>query len=543
MPVCKLVRISTGTGQQDVVLGESVTIGRQPTNSLQIVDRLVSKEHATIQRRPGTTIYVLQDLGSRNGTFCNDVLVEGSISLRHNDEIRIGSTVWRFVAEETGAGQAVAAPEPEPVAEEPPPASIHATMQIDPVHDFQKADWILDDRMLRADYEKLRLAYLLSRELHAADDINDVLDKLLKRLFEWLAVDRGVVLMVDEKAAGDPAEQLRQAAVRIKERPGLTAEDKDIRVPRTILRHVITQREAVLSTDARLDARFGNAASVMLQGIRSSMTVPLLTSERLLGVLHVDSLLSSGLFAEKDLQVLAAVSRQASISIDNVLLQRRVREEAALRSSLSRMLSPNLVERIVSGDLAIEKGGAVKRVTVLFSDIRGFTSLTERTQPTDMVAMMNDYFERVSNVIFAHDGTLDKYIGDAVMALWGAPLGTENDVANAVKAAWGMQRAVDEFNAEREAEGLEPIAIGIGLATAQVIAGYVGSSQTMSYTVFGRGVNLAARLCSAAGKGDVLVAPSTWEAVEHLFEAEQLDEMKLKGMADPVRPWRITGRK
>lgn len=543
MPVCKLVRISTGTGQQDVVLGESVTIGRQPTNSLQIVDRLVSKEHATIVRRPGTTIYVLQDLGSRNGTFCNDVLVEGSISLRHNDEIRIGSTVWRFVLDESGASQVAAAPEPEPVAEEPPPASIHATMQIDPVHDFQKADWILDDRMLRADYEKLRLAYLLSRELHAADDINDVLDKLLKRLFEWLAVDRGVVLMVDEKAAGDPAEQLRQAAVRIKERPGLTAEDKDIRVPRTILRHVITQREAVLSTDARLDARFGNAASVMLQGIRSSMTVPLLTSERLLGVLHVDSLLSSGLFAEKDLQVLAAVSRQASISIDNVLLQRRVREEAALRSSLSRMLSPNLVERIVSGDLAIEKGGAVKRVTVLFSDIRGFTSLTERTQPTDMVAMMNDYFERVSNVIFAHDGTLDKYIGDAVMALWGAPLGTENDVANAVKAAWGMQRAVDEFNAEREAEGLEPIAIGIGLATAQVIAGYVGSSQTMSYTVFGRGVNLAARLCSAAGKGDVLVAPSTWEAVEHLFDGEQLDEMKLKGMADPVRPWRITGRK
>lgn len=543
MPVCKLVRISTGTGQQDVVLGDSVTIGRQPTNSLQIVDRLVSKEHAVIQRRPGTTLYVLQDLGSRNGTFCNDILVDGSISLRHNDEIRIGSTVWRFVAEETSAAHAVAAPEPEPAAEEPPPASIHATMQIDPVHDFQKADWILDDRMLRADYEKLRLAYLLSRELHAADDINSVLDKLLKRLFEWLAVDRGVVLMVDEKAAGDPADQLRQAAVRIKERPGLTAEDKDIRVPRTILRHVITQREAVLSTDARLDARFGNAASVMLQGIRSSMTVPLLTSERLLGVLHVDSLLSSGLFAEKDLQVLAAVSRQASISIDNVLLQRRVREEAALRSSLSRMLSPNLVERIVSGDLAIEKGGAVKRVTVLFSDIRGFTSLTERTQPTDMVAMMNDYFERVSNVIFAHDGTLDKYIGDAVMALWGAPLGTENDEANAVKAAWGMQRAVDDFNAERAAEGLEPVSIGIGLATAQVIAGYVGSSQTMSYTVFGRGVNLAARLCSAAGKGDVLVAPSTWEAIEHLFYGEQLDEMKLKGMADPVRPWRITGTK
>lgn len=542
MAISKLVRISTGTGQQDLLLSDSTSIGRQPTNTLQIVDRLVSKEHAVIQRRPGTTMFVLQDLGSRNGTFCNDVLVEGSIVLRHDDQVRIGSTTWRFVVE-AGTEAPTPPPPPEPAVEEPPPASIHATMQIDPVHDFQKADWILDDRMLRADYEKLRLAYLLSRELHAANDIDEVLERLLKRIFDWLAVDRAVVLMVQDKVAGDPAENLKQAAVLIKERSGLTAEDKDIRVPRTILRHVITKREAVLSTDARLDARFGNAASVMLQGIRSSMTVPLLTQERLLGVLHVDSLLSSGLFAEKDLQVLAAVSRQASISIDNVLLQRRVVEEAALRSSLSRMLSPNLVERIVSGDLAIEKGGAVKRVTVLFSDIRGFTSLTERTQPTDMVAMMNDYFERVSNVIFAHDGTLDKYIGDAVMALWGAPLGTDDDEANAVKAAWGMQMAVNEFNAERELEGLEPVSIGIGLATAQVIAGYVGSSQTMSYTVFGRGVNLAARLCSAAGKGDVLVAPSTWDYVQHLFTGEELDEMKLKGMADPVKPWKITGLK
>lgn len=541
MAACKLVRISSGAGQQEIILSDVTTIGRQPTNTLQIVDRLVSKEHAVISRRAGTSIFLLTDLESRNGSFCNDRMVESSIALRHNDEVRIGSTSWRFVQEDLDTVRTAGADahhEPAPV-EEPVSASIHATMQIDLASDFQRVDFILDDRMLRADYEKLRLAYVLSQDLNSAPDIDTVLERLLKRIFEWLPIDRGVVLFVDTKAGGDPADHLSQVAIQLRPGAGLTAEDKDIKVPRSILRHVISKREAVLSTDARLDARFGNAASVVLQGIRSSMTVPLLSTDRLLGVLHVDSLISSGLFAEKDLSVLASVSRQASISIDNVLLQRRVLEEAALRSSLSRMLSPNLVDRIVSGDLVIEKGGAQKRVTVMFADIRGFTSLTERLAPVEMVNLMNEYFERVSNVIFAHDGTLDKYIGDAVMALWGAPLGTDDDEVQAVRAGMEMQEAINQFNRELTAEGQETIGIGIGIATATVIAGYVGSSQTMSYTVFGRGVNLASRLCSQAKSGDVMISPTTYEALVDVIDAEQLDEIRLKGMADPVRPYRV----
>ena len=562
MRPCKLVRVSTGNSEQEILLADITTIGRQPTNTLQIVDRLVSKEHAVIQRRPGGATYMLSDLDSRNGTYCNDRLVENTVALRHGDVVRIGSTSWRFLAPDdippppppppqrpatgpTGGGALPPPPPGYPAAVDDLPmedmgaASIHATMRVDLAADFMRADLVLDERVLRADYEKLRLAYTLSRDLHAATDVDTLLDILLKRIFEWLQIDRGVVLLVDDKKHGDPADQLVQAAMRIRPGAPIDPEEKEVKVPRSIINQVLLKREAVLSTDARLDARFGNAQSVVLQGIKSSMTVPLLTQDRTLGILHVDSLISSGLYTEKDLAVLVAVSRQASISIDNVLLQRRVMEEAALRSSLSRMLSPNLVDRIVAGDLAIEKGGATKRVTVMFADIRGFTALTERLAPADMVALMNEYFERVSNIIFAHDGTLDKYIGDAVMALWGAPLGTEDDEVLAVKAAYEMQLAVREFNRERVAAGHEPIGVGIGIATAQVIAGYVGSSRTMSYTVFGRGVNLAARLCSAAKAGEVVLAPSTYETVQDLVVADEMDEMRLKGMADPVRPWRL----
>ena len=553
MRPCKLVRVSTGNSEQEILLADITTIGRQPTNTLQIVDRLVSKEHAVIQRRVGSTTYLLSDLDSRNGTYCNDRLVENTQALRHGDVVRIGSTSWRFVSPDEPlspppAPAPAVAPSPPLGFAAPPPeapnddlgaASIHATMRVDLAADFMRADLVLDDRVLRADYEKLRLAYTLSRDLHAANDVDTLLDILLKRIFEWLQIDRGVVLLVDDKKPGDPADRLVQAAMRIRPGAPIGPDEKEVRVPRSIINHVLLKREAVLSTDARLDARFGNAQSVVLQGIKSSMTVPLLTQDRTLGILHVDSLISSGLYTEKDLAVLVAVSRQASISIDNVLLQRRVLEEAALRSSLSRMLSPNLVDRIVAGDLAIEKGGAVKRVTVMFADIRGFTALTERLAPADMVALMNEYFERVSNIIFAHDGTLDKYIGDAVMALWGAPLGTDDDEALAVRTAYEMQLAVREFNRERAIAGHEQIGIGIGIATAQVIAGYVGSSRTMSYTVFGRGVNLAARLCAAATAGEVVMAPSTYEAVRNVVVADEMDEMRLKGMADPVRPWRL----
>ncbi len=533
---CKLVRISTGNAQQEILLSDMTTIGRQPTNTLQIVDRLVSKEHAVIARKPGSNTFLLSDLDSRNGTYLNDRLVESTTVLKDEDILRIGSTTWRFAS-------SVEAPElqAEPAADEPGPASIHATMQIDLAHDFARADLVLDERMLRADYEKLRLAYTLSRDLHAAPSIDELLDRLLTRIFEWLPVDRGVVLLVDPKAPGEVVDQLYQAKLRLRPGAALSASDRDVRVPRSIMHQVLRRREAVLSTDARLDARFNKAQSVVLQGIRSSMTVPLLTSDRTLGVLHVDSLISSGLFAEKDLAVLVAVSRQASISIDNVLLQRRVVEEAALRSSLSRMLSPNLVDRIVAGDLAIEKGGAQKRVSVLFADIRGFTSLTERLAPADMVALMNDYFERVSNIIFKHDGTLDKYIGDCVMALFGAPLGSDEDEIQCVRAAWEMQASVREFNVERAAAGQEQIGIGVGIATAQVIAGYVGSSQTMSYTVFGRGVNLASRLCSQAKAGEVLISPTTYDSVvARGVDAFAMDEVRLKGMADPVKPYRLT---
>jgi adenylate cyclase len=531
----RLVRIGGGPGQQEIELGDVTTVGRQPTNTLQIVDRLVSKEHAVFTRKSISSTYILRDLDSRNGTYCNDVLVEGTVVLGDGDLVRIGSTSWRFAAPVIEEAPAAA-----PVEEEPP-ASIHATVQLDLLRDFAPVELVADERTLRNDYEKLRLAYTLSGDLHGKRDIEKMVDRILQRIFEWLPVDRGVVMLMDLSRSRDldVVDRLKNFAVRVRPGVGWEGKPEDLRVPSSILRQAVGRREAVLSTDARMDARFGHAHSVVLQGIRSSMTVPLIASEDVIGVLHVDSLISTGLFTEKDLSALGAVARQAAISIDNVLMQRKIQEETAARESLSRMLSPNIVDQIVAGELPMEKGGSLRRVTVLFSDVRGFTNLTERTPPAEMVEMMNDYFERVTNVIFKHQGTLDKYIGDAVMALWGAPLASDEDESRAVHCSIEMQQIIDEFNKEREAIGEVPIGVGIGIATGQLIAGYMGSSRTLSYTVLGRSVNLSARLCSQAEPGDILLAPATWEHVRDKVDVEVLDPIKLKGILDPVAPRRV----
>ncbi len=533
----RLIRIGGGAGQQEIELGDVTTIGRQPTNILQIVDRLVSKEHAVISRRPNTSTYVLRDLDSRNGTYCNDVLVEAASILKEGDFLRIGSTSWRYAAPLEPVVEE-AAPK---VVEEEPPASIHATMQLDLLRDFAPVELVADEHTLRNDYEKLRLAYTLSGDLAGQNDIDHILDRILQRIFEWLPVDRGVVMLVDPAKAKTTKDGENLVSMTVRIRPGVGFEDskRTVKVPSSILKQAVGRREAVLSTDARMDARFGHAHSVVLQGIRSSMTTPLVTNDGVIGVLHVDSLISTGLFTEKDLSVLGAVGRQAAISIDNVLMQRRIKEETTARESLSRMLSPNLVDQIVAGDLPMEKGGSLRKVTVLFADVRGFTNLTELTPPTEMVAMMNDYFERVTNTVFQYNGTLDKYIGDAVMALWGAPLATDEDEIMCVRAAVDMQKSVAEFNEQREAVGKVPIGVGIGIATGTLIAGYMGSTKTLSYTVLGRSVNLSARLCGMAAPGEVLISPATYDDVKDTVHAVEMEVIKLKGIQKPVRPLRF----
>ncbi len=221
----------------------------------------------------------------------------------------------------------------------------------------------------------------------------------------------------------------------------------------------------------------------------------------------------------------------------------KLERDAATRERFQRLLSPDLAERVVSGELKVEKGGKDRVATVLFIDIRGFTTISENHQASEVLRLLNEYYEVLVEVVFRHEGTVDKFIGDEMMVIWGAPVVHEDDPYRAVKAALEMKAALAEFNRKRVNKDRPEIKFGIGINTGNLMAGYIGSSHTMSYSVIGDTVNTAARLCSSALPDQILISENTWNEVKTRFDATPLGKIHAKGKFKPVNAFAVTVEK
>ncbi len=554
-------------GQQDRDLIATNSLGRHPNNTIQLLDRIVSKEHCIVEFKSGR--WWLRDLGSLNGTFVNDQRVVGEAPLRHGDQIAMGNTRAVF-QESQAAGAAIQAQAPVPPA--PVPAPLNAAPQLatqqpqrpapptpptpvpttapplQPLRNvtiggammeshvrtkiaaelgqFLPEKSVMDVEALRRDYEKLRITYELQRSVGSELDLDRLLEKILERSFDLLSADRGVILLFEEG-------ELKPRCSRAR-RPG----PEELIVSRAVVGQVVKEKVAVLSSDAKIDPRFSESKSIIMTGIRSSMAVPLLHKAELLGVMMVDSQ-NPNAFGEKDLQLFTNIANQAALSIANATLARRIEQEALARARFQRLLSPAIAELVVSGKVDVKLGGDLRETTMLFSDIRGFTSRSETMRAEEIVLMLNDYFERMVELVFRFEGTLDKFVGDEIMALFGAPVSHPDDPVRAVHVALEMLEQLRRFNIEREAEGKVTFEIGIGINSGEVVAGYIGSSRAMQYTVIGAPVNLAARLCSAAKGMQVLISENTLSLVRDRFEVLELEPIKPKGIAQPVRVFEV----
>jgi adenylate cyclase len=272
------------------------------------------------------------------------------------------------------------------------------------------------------------------------------------------------------------------------------------------------------------------------------MAVPLLSGDEVKGIMFLDSRERVAAFTTKDLEVLSAIAAQASVALENSEYARALEREAEQRAQLSRFLSPALVEQAARGALELGKGGQLTELTILFSDIRGFTSMSEKLPAQEVVTVVNDYFELMVDILFDHGGILDKFIGDALMGLWGAPVRRPDDATRAVQAAVQMQTKLHEFNAERSVEGKQPLQIGIGLHTGQVVVGNMGSSKALSYTAIGDGVNLASRLCGVAREQMIVISEEcAAKAGKDKFLLESLPPTKVKNREAPVQIWSVKG--
>ena len=521
--MAKLILL-TGDEPQEFELGPVNTIGRHPDNTVQILDRIISKEHAHVIQTPDQR-YLLKDLGSLNGTYVGEERVSQHL-LRDGEEITLGSTRLRY--QESNEQPVV-----QRVTIAPGMAQSHIRQRIAARADgeFRPEKDVFDEQLLRRDYERLRIANELARAVGAELDLDRLLQKILDKAFELLPADRGVIMLMDDDGVPVP---------RVAKQKG-GGSTEQIVLSNSIINEVVQNKQAVLSSDATVDSRFSGAHSIIMQGIRSTMCVPLLHGQNLLGIMHLDSQIATNAFGEKDLQLFTGIATQAAIAIQNARLANKIEWEARTRAQFQRFFSPGMVQQMIEGKLKLDGVGESRQVTVMFADIRGFTAMTENANAHDIVTLLNDYFEVMVEVLFRHDGTLDKYVGDEIMALFGVPVANPDAPALAVECAIEMQRALDEFNNTRRAENQSPIHIGIGVNTGTCIYGAIGSSKTLQYTVIGDPVNTASRLCSLAKGGEIIISEETYRCVQHRIEAVALPKVRVKGKHDELSVFRVGG--
>ena len=220
--------------------------------------------------------------------------------------------------------------------------------------------------------------------------------------------------------------------------------------------------------------------------------------------------------------------------LENITMEKRI------KSTMARYMTKEVVEKLLESG-ADTLGGQLQMASILFSDIRNFTSLSERMGARETVLLLNEYFTRMVDVVFKYNGVLDKFIGDGIMAVFGAPFSSGEDADHAVKTGVDMMRVLVEYNKQRIQQSNSVIDIGIGISTDEVVSGNIGSLQRMDYTVIGDGVNLASRLESANKlyKTNILISELTFNQLKNNYIFREIDIIRVKGKSKPVGVYEI----
>jgi adenylate cyclase len=387
---------------------------------------------------------------------------------------------------------------------------------------------------LRRKAKALDLLYEMSKTLGTVFDLKEIFIKATDLIFRGTPAERVVALLADESVEGKILDySLYPIAVRARDAKLENLTEK-LTISRTITQKVMRDRVALLSQDAKTDKQFSGAESIVAQGVRSTICAPLITESNVHGVMYADRFDPFAAFSPDDLELISAVAAQTAMVVETVKAHKRLAREEVARANYGRFMPEYVVKQMLENPDSFKLGGANQTVTILFADIRGFTAFSEKENPEKVVGLLNRYFSAMSEIIFAHGGTLDKYIGDGLMAIFGAPTATPEDAKNALKTAVTMQRRLTTLNKELELEGFSRVNVGIGLHTGVATIGYIGSERRSEYTAIGDTVNLASRLESTARGGQILVSEATAQAGADLFTFLPQESLTVKNRLQSV---------
>ena len=531
----ELVYEVEGRPQRYRLSGPEVFLGRSSENEVVLNDFSVSRRHAVIRQEKDR--WVIVDQNSTNGVKVNGRFVASS-PIAPGDVLTVG-TFTLTVREEAPAVR----PKP-PVRAVGDSSSTFVRSIADFNRDFHLEEYVPEveeaDPLTQSGKRStsavarskiFEILVQVAKTLILAREVQEILGRVVDLLFEHLPVDRVVVVLV-----GDDQRLVPMLA----RQRGKESGDAGEIFSHTIVESVIQNRVAVLTSDALADGRFEAGQSIRIQQIRSAMCVPLWNQDRVIGALHVDTPLRAGSFTADDLDLLTALGNFAAVAIERARLQRRIEKEERIRERLSRYHSPGVVEEIASDASGVIERVRTRNVSVFFADIVGFTSAAEGMDPESLSRFLSTFFTYAADAIFAEGGTLDKFIGDAVMAFFGAPIVQPDHARRAVSAASKLVENVKAWNLERVARGEPPVGVRIGVNTGNAVVGDIGSEQRVDYTVLGNTVNVAARIEEyVAGPNEVAVGEETARLTADDFAYEPLGDVRLKGLSRGLPCYRV----
>jgi adenylate cyclase len=499
------------TKRFDVPPGETL-VGRAPSCGLVLTDPSVSRQHVSLLFRDERLL--VRDVGSRFGTFKNGGRVTDSTELAAGDALVLGSL-------------------PLQIGRIDPGVSFDDHHIINDLHTVFRPVVVAPIVAGDADAppgDAARLLALLSeigRTLVLVQPLQQVLGKIVDLTFGSVPAERAFLMLRD--ISGELAPKVAR------NRDGLRL--SGARISRTVVDKVLRERVAMLALDTAVDPRLAGALSIQAATVRSFMCAPLWNRNEVIGVLYVDNP-STKQFSAADLDVFAALSNYAAVAIEQARLSDELLDETKRRERLQRYHSPGVVNRILGAGESPEGQVAaqVRDVSVMFADIVEFTALSQRMTPGDLVTLLSSFFELVTDIIFEYDGTLDKFIGDCVMAVFGAPFDQPDHARRCVATAREIRRALIAFNQQIAPESLQ---LRIAINSGEAMVGDVGSSKRREFAVLGDVVNAASRIERLARPGQILLSKATYERAGADLQANALGSVAIRGQQEQIELYEL----
>jgi adenylate cyclase len=474
MPVL-IIQRDEGAEEMMAVDRPLITIGRNHEssgvcNDINLPGRIVSRRHARIVL--DSNVYFVEDLRSENHVFVNDRQVSRA-PLAHGDRISIGPHTIIFQTQEVKTV--------DPNSFQVGPPDPESTMDLNYL-----------------------ILHNLSALLVKVTSVAEFLEAAMNLIMESIRATSGVLVTVDPD--GTPKESVKRG--------------RDAEWSERMMKEAIRARRSMM-----VGQDFSPTDTMHSRGVRSALCAPLIHEGNVLGAVYLEDPMP-GRFGEDKLILLTVIANQIAAGIEKAALNERLYKEILTRKSLERFLSPRVAERVAAdcaakGKLALTTDRL--NVSILFADIKGFTLLSERLDAGEVAELLTKYFTLMTEVIFKWEGTLDKYLGDGLLAIFGAPFPSSDHGARAVACGLEMleaqQRFVDELPPGKR------FAVRIGINTGEVVAGYLGSPQRMEYTVLGENVVIAFRLQSMAEPGTLYLGRSTYDLVKNKYDIHYVERM------------------